>query len=194
MVPCFYDGDAIRSERILMNNTKRLMLFICVITIGLSGCSKDIDFTEEGPFIILTSYPGGENYYVDFYPRNIAVHEDGTLHIYTEATEDIIVEDDAPTVEIKLTNKEVQHIKETIQDNRFFRLPKDVSDPHVMDGPMQYITVHADTESKEVGGEWPVNENFQAIRKEVLDHVQKEYDDWLDEIDDYIYEKNPSSS
>lgn len=179
---------------ILMHKAKWLTLLICFMIIGISGCSKEIDFTEEGPFITLTSYPGGENYYVDFYPRHIAVHQDGTLRVYTEATEEIIVEDDAPTVEVKLTDKEVQDIKDTIQDNRFFSLPKDVSDPDVMDGPMQYITVHADTESKEVGGEWPVNEKFQAIREDVLDHVLEEYNDWLEEIDDYIYEKNPSPS
>src|SRR5699024_12671974 len=87
------------------------------------------------------------------YPRNIAVHQDGTLHVYTEATEEIIVEDDAPIVEVTLTDEEVQSIKETIQDNRFFSLPKDVSDLDVMDGPMQYITVFTDTESKEIGRE-----------------------------------------
>lgn len=177
-----------------MSNTIRLILLICVLTIGISGCSKKIDFTDEGPFIILTSYPGGENYYVDFYPRNIAVHQDGTLRVYTEATEEIIVENDAPIVEVTLTDEEVQSIKETIQDNRFFSLPKDVSDPGVMDGPMQYITVYTDTESKKIGGEWPVNENFQEIRKAVLDHVLEEYDDWQEEIDDYIYNKNPSPS
>src|SRR5699024_4851131 len=129
-----------------------------------------------------------------FYPRNIAVHQDGTLRVYTEATEEIIEEDDAPIVEVTLTDEEVKSIKETIQDNRFFRLTKDESDTGVKDGTMHYITDYTDTEYKKIGREWPVNENFQEIREAVLDHVLEEYDEWLEEIDDYIYKKNPSPS
>jgi len=165
-----------------------------LIFLALGGCSKDIDFKDEGPFVILTSYPGGENYYLDFYPRNVAVYNDGTIRIYTEANDEIIVEDDAPTVEMEVTDKEVEEIKETIEESHFFNFDKDLSDPQVMDGPMQYITVHAQTESKEVGGEWPVDEGFKAIREGVLDHVWDEYDKWLDDIDEYIYEKNESPS
>ena len=166
-------------------------LLLCLLVV-ISSCNKKLDFADEGPFVVLTTYPGGENYYVEFYPRHIAVHQDGKVRIYTEGSEEIIVEADAPIVEIKLAEKEIEGIKETIENNRFFKLEKDVSDPGVMDGPMQYITVHTKAESKEVGGEWPIDESFQAIREEILDYVGDEYDEWLDEIDTYIYDKNPS--
>jgi len=164
---------------------------IFVIISILSGCHKSIDFVEDEPFILLTNKKGGENYYVDFYPKNIAVYSDGTIWIYTERTEDIIVEDDAPEVHVQITDEEVEEIQKTIEKNNFFQLEEDLSDPGVMDGPSQYVTVYAKTESKRVGGEWPIDENFQAIREVVLDHVREEYDQWLDDIEEYIYEVNP---
>lgn len=174
----------------MRRNVFFIILIFVIISI-LSGCHKSIDFVEDGPFILLTNKKGGENYYVDFYPRNIAVYSDGTIRIYTERTEDIIVEDDAPEVHVQITDEEVEEIQKTIEKNKFFQLEEELSDPGVMDGPSQYVTVYAQTESKRVGGEWPIDENFQAIRGVVLDHVREEYDQWLDDIEEYIYEVNP---
>lgn len=168
-----------------------------LIFITLSGCNESaesIDFADEGPFIQKTSTPSGENYYLDFYPRNIAVYNDGTIRIFTEATDDIIVEDDAPMVEKQLTDEELAKIKTTIEENNFLKLDKDLSHPEDTHPSGLHLTVYTKTDSRKVYAESPFDENFKAVADAVSNHVQDEYYEWLEDIEEYIYEKNPDLS
>lgn len=174
-------------RRFVLLSIKLLIIFIIV------SCNQKIELAEEGPFIILTSLPGGANVPQEFYPRNIGVFNSGKLVIYTEETEHIKLDDDAPMIEIQLKDEEVEKVKETIQKNRFFSLKEDLSDSGVMDGSFHYITVHTKDETKKVGGEMPINDKFNAIWDEVKSLIDDEYEEWSEEISEYIYEKNPDS-
>lgn len=174
-----------------MYRKSMLAIFLVMICIVASGCIKKINFAEEGPFIILESVSGGEDYYVEFYPKYIAVYGDGTVHIYTEGGGRIIVGDDAPVSKVQLTDAEIESLKETIEENHFLKLDTDISDQSVLDGPSLSITVYTEDESKEVGGYSPNDENFDAIYSKVMGLVREEYKEWLAEIDTYIYEVNP---
>jgi len=171
-----------------------LVFFLVIISVIAIGCTKKINFTTDGPFIILKSVSGGENYYVEFYPKYIAVYGDGTARIYTEGGGEIIVGEDAPVREVQLTDDEIEEIKETIEENQFLKLDTDISDQRVLDGSSHYITVYTENESKEVGGYSPDDDNFDAIYSKVKGLVRDEYNEWLDDIDTYIYEVNPGPS
>lgn len=175
-----------------MNKTRGLF-FLIILFFLLNGCKQKIDFVDEGPFILVTSYKGGEIFYLDAYPRNIAVSNDGSLYIYTDPTKDLIIEEDAPVVKIDLTEEEIEELKDTIESNHFFDLDENISDPGVIDGDMQYVTVYSQSEVKKVGGEWPNNKRFKEIRKKVFDYAGDEYYQWLEDIEKYIYEKNADS-
>src|SRR5699024_12715044 len=91
-----------------------LVFFLVIISVIAIGCTKKINFTTDGPFIILEGGSGGENYYVEFYPKYIAVYGDGTARIYTEGGGEIIVGEEATVREVRLTEEEVYEIKEKI--------------------------------------------------------------------------------
>lgn len=166
------------------------LLFIMFITLG--GCSTDLDFATDDPFIVIKTVPIEANEYRYFYPRKTAVYDSGKVKKYTEETDTIKVGDDAPEVEQELSDEEVDELKEIIEKNKFFKLKKDLTDKSVMDGESVHVTVNLKDESKTVGGENPDDEGLDEIRDYTEELIEGDASkQWNEDIDDYIYETNP---
>lgn len=160
------------------------------------GCTSKIDFVDEGPFVKLELYSASEGTYLDHFPKIITVSHDGSVRVLTKervrknGRVDMKVEEDAPTIEKTISAKEVIEIKEVIEKNRFFSLPKDVTDYDVMDGSGSRITVYEKERERKVGGENSNNEQYNAIEAIIFKQVKDEYYDWEKETKDYLYQLN----
>lgn len=175
---------------------RKVIVLVFVIFVLLIGCTKKIDFVEEGPFVKLELYSASEGTYLDHFPKIITVSHDGSVDVFTKerVRDDGRVEmkagDDAPTIEKKISEKEVNEIKQLIEKNRFFSLPNDVTDYDVMDGSGSRITVYEREREKKVGGENSNNEQYNEIEAIIFKHVKGEYREWEEETRDYLYELN----
>lgn len=169
---------------------------VCLLIIIIcTSCTSKIDFVEDGPFVEMRLYSASAEYYLDHFPKVITVENDGTIRIFTEEMIDDFGEvevdvEGAPTVEKKLGALEIEDLKETIETNKFLSLPKDVTDYRVMDGSGSKITIYTTNEEKTVGGENSDNEKYNNIQRAIMEHVREEYNSWLEETREYIYELN----
>ena len=167
-----------------------------IFMLFLTGCTNNIDFVKEEPFVKLELYSASEGTYLDHFPKIITIADDGSVHVFTEeiTTEygevEMKVGDDAPTINKKISAEEVKEIQQVIEENRFFSIPKDVTDYGVMDGGGSKITVYDKEKKKTVGGENSSNKKYNAIEDIIFDQVRDEYDDWKEETKDYLYELN----
>src|SRR5699024_5176586 len=100
------------------------------------------------------------------------------------------VGDNPPTIEKKISSKQVEEIKQVIEKNRFFSIPKDVTDYDVMDGDGSRITVYEKEQKQTVGGENSSHQEYNKIRKIIFYVVGDEYDDWVKEMEYYLFELN----
>lgn len=167
-----------------------------IFMLFLTGCTNNIDFVEEEPFVKLELYSASEGTYLDHFPKIITIADDGSVHVFTEeiTTEygevEMKVGDDAPTINKKISAEEVKGIQQVIEENRFFSIPKDVTDYGVMDGGGSKITVYDKEKKKTVGGDNSSNKKYNAIEEIIFDQVRDEYYDWKEETKDYLYELN----
>lgn len=177
------------------------MLFMCSFV--FMACSKDnsdenddIHFVDEGPFVKLELYSASSGTYLDHFPKHITVSNDGSVHVFTKEVVDwtgeveLKVEDDAPTIQKKISEKEVKEIKQVIEENRFLSIPKDVTDYDVMDGSGSRITVYENDQERKVGGENSSNQRYNAIEDIIFDQVKDEYSDWVTETEEYLMKLN----
>jgi len=169
---------------------------ICLILMLLIGCTNKIDFAEEKPFVKLELYSASQGTYLDHFPKNITVSNDGSVQLYTEEVVDRLgdvelkVGEDAPIVKKKISAKKVEEIKDVIEENNFFSIPEDVTDYGVMDGGGSTITVYEKEQERKVGGENSRNEQYNAIEKIIFEQVREEYYDWEKETREYLFELN----
>src|SRR5699024_6423539 len=145
-----------------------------------------------GPFIVVTTSPGGEEEYREFFPRNFSVYDNGQLVLHTEPTDNIKVGKNAPKYETELNKNEIEKIKQLIDENNFWRFREDLSDDNSLDGSSIYITVNLTDDSKTVGG---LNTNYSRFL-EIADYVfdlvsDKDYRVWYEQITDHIHKINP---
>src|SRR5699024_1320762 len=94
------------------------------------------------------------------------------------------------TIEKKNSSKQVEEIKQVIEKNRFFSIPKDVTDYDVMDGDGSRITVYEKEEKRTVRGENSSHQEYNEIEEVIFNQVEDEYDDWVKETEDYLFELN----
>lgn len=161
-----------------------------IISVLLIGCTNKIDFVDEEPFVKLEVYSASSGTYLDHFPKIITVSNDGSVNVFTKDSNEMKVGEDAPTIKREISAKEVKAIKQVIEKNRFFSIPEDVTDYDVMDGVGSRITVYAQDEQRKVGGENPSNKRYNAIEEIIFDQVKDEYDDWVNETKDYLFERN----
>src|SRR5699024_1276181 len=101
--------------------------------------SNEIEFVVEEPFVNLELYSASSSTYVDHYPKIITISNDGNVQefnkeiVSTNSRNEMEVGDNPPTIEKKISSKQVEEIKQVIEKNRFFSIPKDVTDYDVMD-------------------------------------------------------------
>lgn len=156
---------------------------------------EKVDFVM-GLFVKLELYSASAGTYLDHFPKIITVSNDGNLHVFTEEMVgsdggiEMEVGEDAPTIEKELSTKELKEIKEVIEENQFFSIPKDVTDYSVQDGDGSRITVYEKGQQRKVGGENSSNKHYNAIEDSIFDHVRDEYADWEKETQDYLKKLN----
>lgn len=175
---------------------RKVVGLVFIMFVLLIGCTKKIDFVEKEPFVKLELYSASSGTYLDHFPKIITVSNDGSVHVSTEevvgfdGSMEVEVGEDAPTIEKEISTTEVKEIKLVIEKNRFFSIPKDVTDYDVMDGSGSRITVYEEDQKRKVGGENSNNKHYNAIEAIIFHHVSDEYDDWEKETEDYLYELN----
>jgi len=175
---------------------RKIVGLVFILFVLLVGCTKKVDFVDEGPFVKLELYSASSGTYLDHFPKIMTVSNDGSVHVFTEEVIgfDGIIEmevgKDAPTIEKEISAQEVNEIKRVIEENRFFSLPKDVTDYDVMDGSGSRITVYGKDREKKVGGENSDNKHYNAIEDTIFSHVRDEYADWEKETKDYLSKLN----
>src|SRR5699024_11324660 len=86
------------------------------------------------------------------------------LRVYTESKNDLKIRDDAPVFKKQLSEDEVSDVQDVIEEEKFWKLPKDVTTPSE-DGGSSYVTVNLKNDYKKVGGLNPDNDRFLNIRQ-----------------------------
>ena len=158
--------------------------------------SYEIEFVEEGPFVKLELYLASSGTYLDHFPKIITISNDGNVQVFTKEMVsangriEMEVGDNPPTIEKKISSKQVEEIKQVIEKNRFFSIPKDVTDYDVMDGDGSRITVYEKEEKRTVRGENSSHQEYNEIEEVIFNQVEDEYDDWVKETEDYLFELN----
>lgn len=158
--------------------------------------SNEIEFVEEGPFVKLELYSASSGTYLDHFPKIITISNDGNVQVFTKEMVstngriEMEVGDTPPTIEKKISSKQVEEIKQVIEKNRFFSIPKDVTDYDVMDGDGSRITVYEKEEKRTVRGENSSHQEYNEIEEVIFNQVEDEYDDWVKETEDYLFELN----
>lgn len=148
------------------------------------------DFSTEDPFIVVSRSLAGPDDYRNMYDEQIAIHQNGDLVLYTEGNSSLDIGDDAPTLEIQLNEKQVEQVQDSIKENKFWRMPRDVSTPSE-DGGFKGITVNLVNKTKEVRGLNPEHEKFSNIFKTAWDFIDNDdYKKWVEEIEEHIWERN----
>lgn len=168
-----------------------LVISLFILILVVSACKQQLDFTEEGPFIILTFQPAGPDDYRNLFPHNYSIDENGTLTLYTESKGKLKVGNDAPVLKKQLSDEEIEKLKHLIHANNFWNLEEDLSEDS-QDGNFIYISVYLTDQSKTVGGLNPLEPRFIEITDYITSLVDdEEYTFWVNEIKNYIYELNP---
>lgn len=166
-------------------------LFILLLSFFLIGCSDKTNYTTDEPFIIVTYLPARLDDYRNTYPVNYALYEDGAFLMYTDEDDRLIINDDAPKYETKLNDYRVGKVKEMIQENKIWKLPRDIS-VDSEDGAFYSMTVNLTDKSKTVSGLNPDNESFFDIVNYMRNLGDKaDRNDWFDDIEEYIWKNNP---
>lgn len=146
----------------------------------------EYNYVEDEPFVIASWGPAGPEEDIKMYRRNISIDSDGKLLLYPSEDEKLKVGKDAPVVEKQLSKKQVEHIKNTIEEQKFWTLSKDLSTPSE-DGGYQYVEVKQIDKTKKVGGLNTDNQQFQTIHDEIFDLVDtKEMKKWRKEVEAYL--------
>lgn len=152
----------------------------------LVGCSKAYEYKTDGPFVTALISPGGPDDFRNLISSHIAIYEDGTLVL----SEDGSNKTDKPIWKSQIEQKEIEKLKEIIEDNEFQKLEDDVTSPSD-DGSRYNITVNFVDGSKKVEGWNPVNEQFNTIHRYVFSLVDdKDYTKWRTEIEEYKWEEH----
>lgn len=142
-----------------------------MLLILLASCSNKIDFVEEKPFVQLELYSASEGTYLDHFPKIITVSNNGSVHLFTKETTDIHGKvdmkagEDAPSIRKEISTEEVDKIKQSIENNRFFSLPEDVTDYDVMDGDGSSITVYEKENKKQSAEKILITNNIMKLKR-----------------------------
>src|SRR5699024_3032848 len=158
--------------------------------------SNEIEFVEEGPFVKLELYSASSGTYLDHFPKIITISNDGNVQVFTKemVITNVRIEMDVgetpPAFEKKIAEKQVQKRNELSKKNGLFSIPKDVKDYDVMDGDGSKITVYEKEEKRTVRGENSSHQEYNEIEEVIFNQVEDEYDDWVKETEDYLFELN----
>src|SRR5699024_618037 len=169
--------------RIIIQKSKlfKYSVLLLILSITVIIWPKHYDFATKEPFIIVTRYSAGLDEYKNMYHKNIAIYDDGKLVLYSDGDSDLNIDDDAPVLRMQLYKEEVEQLKNSSKEKRFWKLPRDVSRPSE-DGGFRYVTVNLKSGSKKVGGLNADNERFDYFFQSVWDFAEGEkYRNWKEE-------------
>ena len=184
-------------NKVLLGSKIIGLMFIMLLT----GCTNEyefneIEFVEEGPFVKLELYSASSGTYLDHFPKIITISKDGNVQVFTKEMVsengriEMEVGDNPPTIEKKISSKQVEEIKQVIKENQFFSIPEDVTHYGVMDGGGSRITVYEKNQQRTVGGENSSHQKYNEIEEIIFNQVKDEYYEWVKQTEDYLFELN----
>lgn len=163
---------------------KRYFPMCYFFIILLCSCSKPYDYTEDGAFITATVSPAGPDDYRNLITRHVAIYQDGTLILSADEDNQTA----KPTLKAQIDKKDIDYLKELIEEVKFRKLKNDVSTPSE-DGARYQVTVNFTNGSKKVKGWNPINEQFNTIHEHVFSLIDDDdYAKWRTEIEEHIWE------
>lgn len=171
-------------------------MLVIGMTLLFAACEKPLQFEDEGPFLELRYVLLSEAYYLDFFPKKVAVYEDGIVRLYTEETVDrygnvdIKVNDDAPVVEKVVPKKEIEKLQTLIEKNDIMSMSEDLSDYEVMDGSGTQLTIYTVEKEKSIRADNTRYEPYIEITDYIYTWIEDDYPDWYKETKQYIYDLN----
>lgn len=178
--------NSLRKTSIFLSGILLLILIVIIVVVW----PKQYNYATDEPFLVVTTYSAGPDDFRNMYDESIAINNDGHLVLYSTGSDDLIIKDDAPTLEMQLHDEQVEQIKEVIEEAKFWKLPTDVSTPSE-DGGYGYVTVNLTNSSKKVGGLNPDNERFFDVFQSARVLIdQDDYENWQKEIEEHIWENN----
>lgn len=151
------------------------------------------DYHLEEPFLIFSMEHIWNESSRNVYQHKIAIDIDGHLTLYAEEGANVEIGEDAPVLEMDITDETLNKLKALIQTH-FWKLNAFIRN---IDGGdhRESITVQLMDEFKTVEGNDPDHYRFTTIRDEIIRLIDAEdYEVWLEEIEEHISELNPESS
>lgn len=176
----------------MLKRVIRIMSIYILLAILMTGCSKDLDYATDKPFIIKSTSIAGPDTTKNFYPTIISLDMDGNVTLYSEPTKAIHMAEDRPMYETTISESELEQMKDLIEGNKFWKMKENISDYNSDDGSYSYMTVQLTNDSKTVGGLNTLNEQYLEIAAMLNSYVDEdERSKWQTAIEEHILAMNP---
>lgn len=176
-----------------LNKKAVLFISIPVIILIIINYMKPYDYATDEPFITISSASAGLEERINFYPTIISMDVEGNVTLYSAPFDKVLIMDDAPVFETKVSKEKVKEIQAMVEQYHFMRKRRNISDKSSLDGGYQYITVNLKDTSKTVGGRNTLDEEFLDLFDAVSSTIDKEdASKWHKELKEYIVKEYPS--
>ncbi len=170
---------------------KRYVLLVSLLCIVLlcSGCqNKSKEFVPgDSELIQLTSTPKGGVETYEIYTTNIMIYVDGTVKIYASDFVRWFGKEDIPELTVKLTQEEIQEIKDLIVSEDLYNLRENVGNKDNIEGVIKHMTVYSVDGSNRTGGISVSNRQFVRAYERIESMVREELYIYQAEIADVQY-------
>ncbi len=167
--------------------------FLLILMLGLilvmGGCKdKNKEFVAgDKELIHLTSTPRGGVETYQIYTTNIMIYVDGTVKIYASDFVRWFGKEDIPELTVKLTQEEIQEIKDLIISEDLYNLRENVGNKDNIEGVIKHMTVYAADGSNTTGGISVSNRQFVRAYERIESMVREELYIYQAEIADVQY-------
>lgn len=139
------------------------LIFILMIS-GACGEKDDTpDFATDGLIVTLSSTPKDIEEEAFTYTINIEVYSDGTVKIYADNFSKWYGEGDPKIDELKITESEVDEIKQLIIDEDLYHLHENVGNKDDISGVEKRLTIYTVDDEYSIYGISPSNVKFNRV-------------------------------
>lgn len=166
-----------------------LLIFMLGLILVMGGCKdKNKEFVAgDKELIHLTSTPRGGVETYQIYTTNIMIYVDGTVRIYASDFVRWFGKEDIPELTVKLTQEEIQEIKDLIISEDLYNLRENVGNKDNIEGVIKHMTVYAADGSNTTGGISVSNRQFVRAYERIESMVREELYIYQAEIADVQY-------
>lgn len=150
-----------------MKKPGRAWIAVLCLVAFLTGCGGNyLDFTDE----TLVTYTEAEAFGLN---EHIEIMIDNSGQGVYRQVRYVGYEEQEVSAEaaFSLSETEITSLQAEIARVNFMHLREDLTDPYVLDGSSQHITVYADGTSRTCGGYNPSNRRFKRLRSVILSFV-----------------------